>query len=99
MHTLVGRRYAGCAAAGRVGPMMRSGDWDWMRDGNWQHMTRADWRHVSERWMGPGMMRGTAGWTTTDTVIAGIAAVLAAGLLGALLGRKSRPGRSAGSAH
>lgn len=90
MHVLIGRRYGGCASNGSVGSIMGPGmmsfrGWSWMRDGNWRHMSRADWRRASER-LGPGMMRpDDNGWGTREVLLVGTAALLAAGLLGALL--------------
>jgi hypothetical protein len=74
---------------GAWGPMMDSRRWEWMRDGNWQRMGRADWQRLGDQWMGPGMMRAADhGWDTGDTVLVATAAIVAAGLLGALLARK-----------
>lgn len=68
------------------GPMMGARGWNWMRDGNWQHMSRSDWQRVSDEWMGPGMMRSADnGWHARDYVLAGLGALLVAGLLGAII--------------
>ena len=114
MHVLMGRRYAGCPAAGSAGPMMggsgwradqawhsmmAAGGWDWMRDGSWQHMSRADWQRAGELWMGPGTMHAAGdGWRVADTALLAAGLALAAGLVAALVAATSRRRRAASSA-
>jgi hypothetical protein len=113
MHVLMGRRYAGCPAAGSAGPMMggsgwradqawhsmmAAGGWDWMRDGSWQHMSRADWERAGELWMGPGTMHAVGdGWHVADIALLAAGLALAAGLVAALVAATSRRRRAAAS--
>jgi hypothetical protein len=81
----------GWSAKSMWGPMMATGDWDWMRDGNWQHLSQADWQRVSDQWMGPGMMHGNGtGWSTAGVLAAVVGAFA---LLGGLLAVRRRTRR------
>ena len=74
------------------GPMMSSGDWNWMMGGAWQNMSRQDWQRLQQQLLGTNTSNthnGTSGW-----MIAAIA--LAALLLGAaiaLLAVRYRPSK------
>jgi hypothetical protein len=56
MHSLMGRRYAGCASTGSVGPMMGPGGRGWSDDSTWgpvmdargwDWMRDGNWQHMS----------------------------------------------------
>jgi len=80
MHELMGRRYAGCGAAGAS--MMGSAGRDWMRDGAWRSTDRAGWQRMAygrDGPMGPGMMVRADDGTDLITLAVWLAGVLLAG--------------------
>lgn len=86
---------AGTAGATPWASMMDSATWGWMREGRWERMRRDDWARLGDRWMGPGMMSGTGGWSVAEfalVVLGGLAAAAAIAVGATLVARRRRGG-------
>lgn len=79
--------------AGGWSAMMGSRGYSWMRGGAWQHMSRQDWQQLQRQWL---RSNPSAHHRNAWNMMAIIGAVLAVGLLGAMLGVAISRRRSSG---
>lgn len=83
---------------GGWGPMMRSGDMNWMMGGNWRAMKRQDWQRLQRQWLGTKAGgNGTDRWSVMAIVAVTLGATLLVALAVIILRRRpsSRPPASA----